>query len=247
MLPSQGDDSGSSSSSSLNGVSGVPHLPSDLDTTTLSHTSTSHIPTEDGVINVRPYRSNSNAQLKAVLTFEPRMSSLDRENTQSQTDEFRGFFTLFWIGLGLLFAKTSFQSWEDNHTPLSWTFGRLITRDAVVLAVSDGVMMAAMLLCVPFVKALQNRWFPYYWTGAIIQHIFQTTYLFVAIWWGYHRQWYWVQAGFLVLHALSNLMKVRAVSAQHPLAKADDTWADYRSRCTRTWPTMGCLRQCSSD
>jgi hypothetical protein len=23
---------------------------------------------------------------------------LDRQNTKSQTDEFRGFFTLFWIG-----------------------------------------------------------------------------------------------------------------------------------------------------
>jgi len=72
-------------------------------------------------------------------------------------------------------------------------------------------MMAAMFFCVPFVKALQNRYISYYWTGAIIQHTFQTTYLFIAIWWGYHRQWYWVQAGFLVLHALSNLMKVSSV------------------------------------
>lgn len=49
-------------------------------------------------MTVRPYRSSSNAQLKAILSFTPRMSSLDRENTKSQTDEFRGFFTLFWIG-----------------------------------------------------------------------------------------------------------------------------------------------------
>jgi sterol O-acyltransferase len=42
-------------------------------------------------------------------------------------------------------------------------------------------------LSVPFVKALQYGWIRYYWTGVIIQHIFQTIYLFMAIWWGYHR------------------------------------------------------------
>ena len=108
----------------------------------------------------------------------------------------------------MLFLRTSIESWEQNRTPLSWNFGRLITRDALVLALSDGIMMITSFLCVPFVKALQHRWISYYWTGAIIQHVFQTTYLFVAIWWGYHRQWYWVQAGFLVLHSLSMLMKV---------------------------------------
>ncbi|ORX39282.1 putative sterol O-acyltransferase [Kockovaella imperatae] len=181
----------------------------------ISHTSPSHIPVPGGEILVRPYRSSSNAQLKAVLSFEPRVSSLDRENVRSQRDEFRGFFTLFWIGLALLFLRTSFQSWEENHTPLSWTFGRLITRDAIVLAISDAVMSSTMFVCVIFVKCLQKQWFPYYYTGVIIQHILQTAYLFTAIWWGYHRQWYWVQAGFLVLHCLSNLMKMHSYMAHN--------------------------------
>ena len=75
-------------------------------------------------------------------------------------------------------------------------------------------MSAAMFICVVFVKCLQWRVFSYYYTGLVIQHLIQTSYLFAAIWWGYHRQWYWVQAGFLVLHALSNLMKVRAPARQ---------------------------------
>jgi len=179
---------------------------------TLSRNGENVIPTPAGTVTVRPYRSSSNAQLKAVLSFTPRMSSLDRENTKSQTDEFRGFFTLFWIGLALLFLRTSIHSWENNGTPLSWNFGRLITGDVLVLAISDAVMMVSMFFCVPFVKALQNRYISYYWTGAMIQHSFQTAYLGTAIWWGYHRQWYWVQAGFLVLHALSNLMKVSLVA-----------------------------------
>lgn len=67
-------------------------------TTTLSRTKDSVIPTPDGVLTVRPYRSSSTSQLKAVLSFTPRVSSLDRQNPKSQSDEFRGFFVLFWIG-----------------------------------------------------------------------------------------------------------------------------------------------------
>ncbi|WVQ63720.1 uncharacterized protein L199_001873 [Kwoniella botswanensis] len=179
-------------------------------TTTLSKTKDNVINTPGGVIHVRPYRSSSNAQLKAVLSFTPRVSSLDRTNERSQTDEFRGFFVLFWIGLALLFLRTSMQSWEENRTPLSWTFGRLITGDALVLAISDIIMVLTMFICVPFVKGLQNRWYKYYWTGVIIQHTFQTIYLGTAVWWGWHRQWYWVQSGFLVLHSMSSMMKMHS-------------------------------------
>jgi sterol O-acyltransferase len=60
-------------------------------------------------------------------------------------------------------------------------------------------MVLSMFLCVPFVKGLQNGWFRYHWTGVVIQHLFQTAYLGVAIAWGFVRDWYWVQSGFLVL------------------------------------------------
>nr|XP_019049785.1 sterol O-acyltransferase [Kwoniella bestiolae CBS 10118]OCF28715.1 sterol O-acyltransferase [Kwoniella bestiolae CBS 10118] len=184
-------------------------------TTTLSKTKDNVINTPGGIIHVRPYRSSSNAQLKAVLSFTPRVSSLDRTNERSQTDEFRGFFVLFWIGLALLFLRTSMQSWEENRTPLSWTFGRLITGDALVLAISDILMVLTMFVCVPFVKGLQNRWYRYHWTGLILQHTFQTIYLGTAVWWGWHRQWYWVQSGFLVLQPLCNHTELTAIAQMH--------------------------------
>jgi hypothetical protein len=36
-------------------------------------------------------------------------------------------------------------------------------------------------------------------THALMQHIWQAMFLAMAVWWGWYRQWYWVQAGFLVL------------------------------------------------
>lgn len=105
-------------------------------------------------------------------------------------------------GMALLFIRTSLQSWQDNRTPLSWTFGRLITRDALILALADAAMTVGQYFCVIFAKALKNRWFRYHYVGLVIQHTYQAIYLAGAIWVGYHRQWYWVQAGFLVLRKL---------------------------------------------
>lgn len=63
------------------------------------HKSGSVIPTPDGgMITVRPYRSNSTNQMKALVTFTPRPSGLDRFNEKASGDQFRGFYSLFWIG-----------------------------------------------------------------------------------------------------------------------------------------------------
>lgn len=161
------------------------------------------IPMESGTLSVRPYRSSSTSKLKALVTYTPRTSGLDRNNVKAASDEFRGFYSLFWIGLALLFVRTSYDSWETNRTILSGTFGRLITGDALVLAVSDAIMVGSMFVCVPFVKGLVNGWYGYYWVGVTLQHAWQCVFLGMAIWWGFHRQWYWVQSGFLVLRESS--------------------------------------------
>ncbi|KAJ9120197.1 hypothetical protein QFC22_003097 [Naganishia vaughanmartiniae] len=180
-----------------------------------SNKSGSIIPTPNGDVRVRPYRSTSTSQLKAMITFTPRASGLDRHNVKAATDPFWGFYTLFWIGLFLILCRAVVHSWETSRTLLSFTFGRLITRDGWVLAISDFIMVASMFICVPFVKGLKNGTYRYYWTGAVIQHLWQTAFLGVVIWWGWYRQWYWVQAGFLVLHALSSMMKMHSYCAHN--------------------------------
>lgn len=56
------------------------------------------IPTPNGEITVRPYRSTSTSQLKAMITYTPRASGLDRFNDKTTVDRFWGFYSLFWIG-----------------------------------------------------------------------------------------------------------------------------------------------------
>ncbi|KIK93518.1 hypothetical protein PAXRUDRAFT_34014 [Paxillus rubicundulus Ve08.2h10] len=161
----------------------------------------------------RPFRSKSSKKLRAMITFEPRKSHFDTTNESSGTNEFRGFFTLFWISLFLFTVQTYISSFEANGYALSFAFATMFSRDAVAVALSDAVLVLTTALCVPFAKAISKGWTRYHWAGVVAQHIFQTCILVAVITWTYHRQWPWVQSGFLTLHSLVMIMKVHSYIA----------------------------------
>ncbi|KAG6331832.1 hypothetical protein ID866_7254 [Astraeus odoratus] len=167
--------------------------------------------TTEGTLYVsKPFRSKRSKKLRAIVTFEPRKSHFDTTNEQSGTNEFRGFFTLFWISLFLFTVQTYISSLEANGYALSFAFATMFSRDAVVLAISDAVLVLSTGLCVPFAKAISQGRLRYYWVGAALQHILQTFILAIAIVWTYHRQWPWVQSGFLTLHSFVMIMKMHS-------------------------------------
>lgn len=165
--------------------------------------------TTEGTLRVsKPFRSRSTKKLRAMVTFEPRKTHFDTTNEASGTNEFRGFFTLFWMSLFLFTLQTYVSSVEANGYALSFAFATLFSRHAVMLALSDLLLVSTTILCVPFAKAISKGWISYYWTGAILQHVFQTCMLFVTVTWTFHRQWPWVQSGFLTLHSFVMIMKM---------------------------------------
>ncbi|KAG1907893.1 MBOAT, membrane-bound O-acyltransferase family-domain-containing protein [Suillus fuscotomentosus] len=165
--------------------------------------------TTEGTIHVsKPFRSRSTKKLRAMITFEPRKTHFDTTNETSGTNEFRGFFTLFWMSLFLFTVQTYVSSVEANGYALSFAFATMFSRHAVTLALSDLLLVSTTILCVPFAKAISKGWINYYWTGAILQHAFQTCVLLITVTWTFHRQWPWVQSGFLTLHSLVMIMKM---------------------------------------
>ncbi|KAG1807910.1 MBOAT, membrane-bound O-acyltransferase family-domain-containing protein [Suillus variegatus] len=165
--------------------------------------------TTEGTLHVsKPFRSRSTKKLRAMITFEPRKTHFDTTNETSGTNEFRGFFTLFWMSLFLFTVQTYVSSVEANGYALSFAFATMFSRHAVTLALSDLLLVSTTILCVPFAKAISKGWINYYWTGAIIQHAFQTCVLLITVTWTFHRQWPWVQSGFLTLHSLVMIMKM---------------------------------------
>ncbi|KAF8141529.1 MBOAT, membrane-bound O-acyltransferase family-domain-containing protein [Boletus edulis] len=158
----------------------------------------------------KPFRSKSVKKLRALITFKPRKSHFDMTNESSGSNEFRGFFTLFWMSLFLFTVQTFVSSLETNGYALSFAFATMFSRDAIVLGLSDAVLVLATAVCVPFAKAISKGWIKSYWTGVVLQHMFQTFVLVATITWTYHRQWPWVQSGFLTLHSLVMIMKVHS-------------------------------------
>ncbi|GAA6058089.1 hypothetical protein JCM3770_001107 [Rhodotorula araucariae] len=145
--------------------------------------------------------------------FTPRISHFDRHNVSSAQDPFRGFFSLFWIVLAVGGARTIHNRFNETGGVLGWRFAALISEDAWALALSDAVLVGSTLLCVPFAKLVVHGWIRYYWVGLVLQHIAQAAFLGITVRWTFHRNWPWVQSGFMTLHALSMLMKVHSYCA----------------------------------
>ncbi|GJN89318.1 hypothetical protein Rhopal_002298-T1 [Rhodotorula paludigena] len=192
-------------------------------TETFTHTGVDHVDAKfssSGQITLKPIPAKGGDPKKIRLVrarrtrFTPRTSHFDRHNALSAADQFRGFWTLFWIVIAVFAFRTIYRRFSETGGVLGgWRFAALISEDAWALALSDAVLVGSTLLCVPFVKLIVNGWIRYYWAGLVIQHIAQTLFLAITVRWTFHRSWPWVQSGFLTLHALSMLMKVHSYCA----------------------------------
>ncbi|PFH51803.1 hypothetical protein AMATHDRAFT_74686 [Amanita thiersii Skay4041] len=177
----------------------------------LPRTESGGFKTSQGTIYVsQPYRSRRSKKLRALVTFEPRKSAFDISNESSVANEFRGFFSLFWISIFIFSLQTYVHSIEKSGRPLDLTLAALFSQDAITLAISDAVLVLSTAFAVPLAIAFKRGWIRYYWTGLVIQHIYQTLVLFCAVKWTFNRQWPWVQSGFLTLHSLVMIMKMHS-------------------------------------
>ncbi|KAJ6015045.1 hypothetical protein N7540_009636 [Penicillium herquei] len=148
------------------------------------------------------------------LEFTRQLSTFDRQNPNFSASEFHGFFTLFWLGVTLLLVKVAANNWRIHGT--IWGKNEIILlmfrKDVIVLGLSDFVLCWSTLFCLFLQRAILRghiRWRSYGW---VIQNIWQTAYLAVAIWWTYHRDWPWTHTVFMVLHCLTMLMKQHSYS-----------------------------------
>ena len=171
----------------------------------------SHRVGRDGAIHLTPVASSkAGNKMRAVVSFKPRHSHFDRFNEHSSRDQFRGFFTLFWVCLALFVLNTFYTSFASTGKVLSLTFATLFSRDAWMLALSDGVLITSLFICVPFANVCRRGWVRYWPTAVVFQHLWQAGLLGAVIKWARYREWPWVQSGFFVLHTLAMLMKIHS-------------------------------------
>ncbi|KAI9676503.1 MAG: acyl-CoA/sterol acyltransferase [Caeruleum heppii] len=142
------------------------------------------------------------------LVFTRRFTAFDRHNPSSSSP-FHGFFTLFWLGTGLLIVKIAAQNWKTygNIFGTNQILSLMFSKDIIVLGLTDGVMCAATAFGLLLQKAILKDWLNWNKHGWIIQHIWQTFFIGAILMWARYRDWPWSHEIFVVLHCLCFLMK----------------------------------------
>jgi sterol O-acyltransferase len=146
----------------------------------------SHKVDKDGSIHLRP-SNRKGKKIRALVSFQPRESHFDRHKKSTGPDQFRGFYTLFWISLFILMLNTFYTSFDTTGQIISLTFATLFSKDAIVLAISDGVLVASLFLCLPFVWVLKKGWCRYWPTLIWLQHAWQALLLGCVVKWTHYR------------------------------------------------------------
>jgi sterol O-acyltransferase len=121
------------------------------------------------------------------LHFKPRLTQFDLSNTNSSNDAFRGFYTLFWIFMGLYVIQSVVRCYEQEGILLSLGFFRLFSKDGFALLISDLTMVSMTLFSVLFSKLFIWGILPYDTMGVYIQHTCQAFFLFINIYWTFWR------------------------------------------------------------
>ncbi|KAL1923020.1 uncharacterized protein VTP21DRAFT_9396 [Calcarisporiella thermophila] len=148
------------------------------------------------------------------VSFHARTSRLDSVNIHSQEQEFRGFFTLFWLAMAFYVILTVVENLEKRGTIISLGLFSIFSQDALALMASDLVMVVLTGFGVILQKCVAARWIGGGAANAV-QHLYQAAFLSAAIYWTFWRDWPWVQSGFFVLHTLVMLMKLHSYCARN--------------------------------
>lgn len=106
-------------------------------------------------------------------------------------------------------VSTYVRSIDATGKPLPFDFLHLFSRDALNLALSDLALVLSTGLCVPFALAIKNGYIRYYWTGVVIQHVWQMSLLLGVIKWTFQR------CVSRSPHSTPLCLRVRVISAAH--------------------------------
>ena len=87
----------------------------------------------------------------------------------------------------ILVVQNYVVTMEKNGYPIELAFAKMFSRHAFALALSDGVLALSTGFSVPFAIALKKGWLNYSPLGLIIQYLYETCVLVIAVTWTFNR------------------------------------------------------------
>ncbi|KAF2807585.1 MBOAT-domain-containing protein [Mytilinidion resinicola] len=148
------------------------------------------------------------------LVFTRQFTTFDRQNPLSSQSPFHGFFTLFWLAMGLLLMRVAMQNLKAQGSIFGGAeiLHMMVDRDLFVMGVTDGAMAFATMLCWGLQKIISKGYLTWNGSGWIIQSLFEIGFIGGVIEWTFYRDWPWTHTVFIVLHAFVFLMKIHSYS-----------------------------------
>ena len=143
------------------------------------------------------------------LVFTRRFTTFDRQNPLGSESPFHGFFTLFWIAVGLLLVKVALQNWKMYGSVLGRAeiMHMMYERDLLILGLADGAMCGSTVFGLVLQRVIKMGYLSWANSGWIIQNVWQSLWLFAVVGFTWYREWPWTHTIFFVLHGLIFLMK----------------------------------------
>ncbi|KAI8896577.1 MBOAT, membrane-bound O-acyltransferase family-domain-containing protein [Globomyces pollinis-pini] len=155
-------------------------------------------------ISNRPVRKYKHRKFKSL--FKPRQSYLDFERLMMGKNEFRGFFILFWVGLGFKTLITLYEFWKVNGSLISFEMISMVGEHGIDMLKSDLAMVLSTFTFVFFQKFIVYGIVPLKYASQL-QHVIQAIWYLFYLVYCYTRPWGWIQKLYFVLHLTANLMK----------------------------------------
>ncbi|KAK9387041.1 MBOAT, membrane-bound O-acyltransferase family-domain-containing protein [Lipomyces mesembrius] len=139
------------------------------------------------------------------VKFKPNTTILEAE--ASRTSVFAGFYTVFWIGAFILFAKTVLGNYRNSGYFLDTHIVSILWRDLPKVAISDLVLFLLTFTNVALQQAVIKKKLSWNSTGWVVQSCYEVAFIGLALWWPMYNDYPWIGRVFLCLHSLVLLMK----------------------------------------
>lgn len=161
------------------------------------------------VKSIKHARKERRRRLFPTVDYESRVSHFDPDSSHR---DFRGFFTLFWIGLVIMVITASLKNLRDTSSILRTSIFSLFTERLWELGLAEAAMVASTLICLPIQQFIEKGGLSWEREGYLLQHFLQSLWLGIWVYLPFFMEWKWTHQVFFTLHALTLLMKIHSYS-----------------------------------
>ena len=140
------------------------------------------------VKSIKHARKERRRRLFPTVDYEIRVSHFDPESTHH---DFRGFFTLFWIGLAIMVLTAGLKNLKDTRKILRTSIFPLFTNALWELAFAELAMASSTFMCLPIQQLVQKGTLNWEREGYLLQHMIQSIWLGIWVYLPFYLQWEW--------------------------------------------------------